>query len=151
MKDRIIEFLRKENKTAIQFAAEIGVQPSSISHILSGRNNPSLDFVIKMLSKYPYISSDWLLFGKGNMFNQPAEPSLFNSAVYDEKSDTSGEHVRIVQSGSSISQENEESPADEQIDESTDRSATPSKSGLKRIIWFYEDGSFSEFFPRSRF
>ena len=53
MKDRIQAFLQSENKSYAQFAEEIGVQPSGISHILSGRNNPSLDFVIKMLHRYP--------------------------------------------------------------------------------------------------
>ena len=52
MKERILEFLRAENKSSAQFAEEIGVQASGISHILSGRNNPSLDFVMKMLEKY---------------------------------------------------------------------------------------------------
>ncbi|NLA48821.1 MAG: helix-turn-helix transcriptional regulator, partial [Bacteroidales bacterium] len=42
MKERILEFLKSENKTSAQFAEEIGVQPSGISHILSGRNKPSL-------------------------------------------------------------------------------------------------------------
>ena len=64
MKERILEFLKVENKSSAQFADEIGVQPSGISHIISGRNNPSLDFVIKMLNKYPALSADWLIFGK---------------------------------------------------------------------------------------
>ena len=55
MKERIIEFLKAENKSSAQFAEEIGVQPSGISHILSGRNKPSLDFVIKMLEKYKFL------------------------------------------------------------------------------------------------
>ena len=79
MKERILEFLRIENRSSAQFAEEIGVQPSSISHIISGRNNPSLDFVIKMLTKYPDISSDWLLFGKGQMYHEPQLHDLFNS------------------------------------------------------------------------
>ena len=53
MKERLLEFLKAENKSSAQLAEEIGVQPSGISHILSGRNNPSLDFVLKMLEKYP--------------------------------------------------------------------------------------------------
>ena len=65
MKERILEFLKAENKSSAQLADEIGVQPSGISHILSGRNNPSLDFVIKMLDKYRFLSTEWLLFGKG--------------------------------------------------------------------------------------
>lgn len=68
MKDRIIAFLETINLGSSQFAAEIGVQPSGISHILSGRNNPSLDFVLKVLNRYPELSSEWLLFGKGEMF-----------------------------------------------------------------------------------
>ncbi|MDP4223940.1 MAG: helix-turn-helix transcriptional regulator, partial [Bacteroidota bacterium] len=50
----------------------IGVQPSGISHILSGRNKPSLDFVLKMLERYPFISTEWLLFGKGSMYSEPS-------------------------------------------------------------------------------
>ena len=57
MKERILAFLQSENKSTAQFAEEIGVQPSGISHILSGRNNPSLDFVIKMLAQILLIVS----------------------------------------------------------------------------------------------
>ena len=49
MKDRIILLIKAKNLTAAQFADEIGVQKSSISHIISGRNNASLDFVQKIL------------------------------------------------------------------------------------------------------
>ncbi|MCA1757460.1 MAG: helix-turn-helix domain-containing protein [Bacteroidales bacterium] len=68
MKERIIAFLETINLGSSQFAGEIGVQPSGISHIVSGRNNPSLDFVLKVLNRYPDLSSDWLLFGRGEMF-----------------------------------------------------------------------------------
>lgn len=68
MKERIITFLEAINLGSSQFAGEIGVQPSGISHILSGRNNPSLDFVLKVLNRYPDLSSEWLLFGRGEMF-----------------------------------------------------------------------------------
>ena len=80
MKERLLEFLRTENKSSAQLAEEIGVQPSGISHILSGRNNPSLDFVLKMLEKYPYLSTDWLLFGKGTMYKDKQMQSLFDDA-----------------------------------------------------------------------
>ena len=63
MKERLLEFLKNENKSSAQLADEIGVQASGISHILSGRNNPSLDFVLKMLEKYSFLSTEWLLFG----------------------------------------------------------------------------------------
>src|SRR5512137_2962193 len=78
MKERLLEFLRTENKSYAQFAEEIGVQPSGISHILSGRNNPSLDFVMKMLKKYRSLSEEWLLFGRGPMYKYVSQPTLFD-------------------------------------------------------------------------
>jgi len=68
MKDRITLLIKAKNLTAAQFADEIGVQKSSISHILSGRNNASLDFIQKILLCYPDVSMDWLMFGKGPIF-----------------------------------------------------------------------------------
>ena len=67
MIDRIQLILKTKNLTASSFADDIGVQRSAISHILSGRNNPSLDFIQKILKKYPEISPEWLLSGKGEM------------------------------------------------------------------------------------
>lgn len=61
--EKVIEFY---GETASSFAEKVGVQRSSISHILSGRNKPSLDFVLKVLSAYPDIELYWLLNGKGS-------------------------------------------------------------------------------------
>lgn len=60
---KVIDFY---GESASSFAENIGVQRSSISHILSGRNKPSLDFVLKILSTYPDVELYWLLNGKGN-------------------------------------------------------------------------------------
>lgn len=68
MIDRINLILRAKNITAKQFAEEIGIQPSGMSHILGGRNNPSLDFVSKVLRRYPEIDANWLLLGRGEMY-----------------------------------------------------------------------------------
>ncbi len=53
-------------ESASSFAEKISVQRSSISHILSGRNKPSLEFVLKILSSFPEVELYWLLNGKGN-------------------------------------------------------------------------------------
>ncbi len=68
MKDRISLLIKAKNLTAAQFADEIGVQKSSISHIISGRNNASLDFIQKILITYPEVNMEWLMFGKGPLF-----------------------------------------------------------------------------------
>lgn len=72
MIDRINLILKAKNITAKQFAEEIGIQPSGMSHILGGRNNPSLDFVMKVIRRYPEIDINWLMFGKGEMYENPA-------------------------------------------------------------------------------
>ena len=61
--DRLKEILEKEYLTASKFAEKIGIQRSSVSHILSGRNKPSLDFVIKVNNAFDNVSLNWLIKG----------------------------------------------------------------------------------------
>ncbi|KAA6337169.1 hypothetical protein EZS27_014732 [termite gut metagenome] len=67
IKDRIKIIMDKENILSGAFAETIGVQQSTLSHILNGRNNPSLDVVMKIHQKYNYINIEWLLYGTGDM------------------------------------------------------------------------------------
>lgn len=62
---RLQEIIDYYNLSASSFADKIGVQRSSISHVLSGRNKPSLDFIMKILSSFPEVDLYWLLNGKG--------------------------------------------------------------------------------------
>lgn len=144
MKDRILEFLRAENKSSAQFAEEIGVQPSGISHILSGRNNPSLDFVLKMLEKYHFLSTEWLLFGKGSMYKDSRMQTLFEEIKNPDR-----EKVLNIFENDDISNGNVDKTALSDLVETSKQRSTTAKSGSpSRIIWFYEDNSFEEYFPR---
>ena len=64
--DRFKYLMKINNLTAAAFADEIGVQRSSISHILSGRNKPSLEFIQKILNHYPKVDANWLINGKNS-------------------------------------------------------------------------------------
>ena len=79
MKDRIIQVMDHEGLVSSKFAEAIGIQRSAMSHILSGRNNPSLDVLMKILERFTYIDPDWLMFGKGGMIRSSmlSEPDLF--------------------------------------------------------------------------
>lgn len=68
MVERINLLLKAKNITARQFAEEIGIQPSGMSHIMSGRNNPSLDFVMKVIKRWPEVNINWLMLGQGEMY-----------------------------------------------------------------------------------
>lgn len=145
MKERILAFLQSENKSAAQFAEEIGVQPSGISHIISGRNNPSLDFVMKMLHKYSSLSAEWLLFGRGAMYKYTSQPTLFDIPL---KESVSGETVAEgtdlppgpvsssdspeTLSGTGNLRNNEEGTKDKV---------------LTKVLLFYSDKTCSEYYP----
>lgn len=62
--ERLKKIMDEGGFTPAQMADRIGVQRSAISHILSGRNKPSLDFVLKVLESFPEVSSEWLLRGQ---------------------------------------------------------------------------------------
>ena len=78
MKERIEEIMIEAKVTSSQFAKIIGVKQASLSHILTGRNNPSLDVIMKINQAYPGIHLEWLLYGKGEK-GTVHESNLINS------------------------------------------------------------------------
>jgi transcriptional regulator with XRE-family HTH domain len=143
MKERLLEFLKNENKSSAQLAEEIGVQASGISHILSGRNNPSLDFVLKMLEKYQFLSTDWLLFGKGSMYKDIKMQDLFdfNSGDKQENTEKQIKNEPVKPDIENLENRNNEIHIDSPV--SSNRKA----SEVVKIVWFYDNNSFEEFKP----
>lgn len=69
--ERLKKIMEDSGLSAAQMADRIGVQRSAISHILSGRNKPSLDFILKVLESFPEVSSEWLLRGQKSADKTP--------------------------------------------------------------------------------
>ena len=113
--ERLKKVMKFYDETASSFAEKIEVQRSSISHILSGRNKPSLDFVMKVLHSYPEVDLYWLMNGKGQ-FPKPKK--------VDFELPKSVEDVSKI-----VSQD----------------SKTESNSEIEQIIIFYKDGSFKNY------
>jgi transcriptional regulator with XRE-family HTH domain len=146
MKDRILAFLQNENKSYAQFAEEIGVQPSGISHILSGRNNPSLDFVIKMLHRYPSLSSEWLLFGRGSMYKSEYQATLFEGeSMVSGQEDRQEEEKEYPRVKPEIRQDKPEEGKYEDYTRDEIQDNTGRK--LISVLFFYSDKTFSEYRP----
>jgi transcriptional regulator with XRE-family HTH domain len=166
MNERIQLILKTKNISASKFADEIGVQRSSISHILSGRNNPSLDFIQKILKRFPDISSDWILTGKGSMY---VEPDLFTT-IEEPKPEKVVTNEVIEDSADpeledkvALDIENEEIPIPRPVKPSqpktvpkikeTEESKSPGiimkpyGKKIERIIIFYSDKSCIEYIP----
>lgn len=138
MKDRIAHIMRAKNLKASDFATLLGIQPSAVSHILAGRNNPSLEFVKKIKETFPEYNLDWIVFGTGPMtLSEPFRDS-FKEALKNTISD------------------GEDSSVD--VDPTSTKPDVPSPSALplsnlinsdiKSIIVLYNDGTFENFDPR---
>lgn len=113
--------------SAAAFADAIEVGRSSISHILSGRNKPSLDFVLKIVQAYPEVELYWLLNGKGTFPNTPVAPKEQHPA-------------KEIPAPASASSEN--IPASAAPSNATVNSGSRK---IKKIVIFYSDGSFEAF------
>jgi transcriptional regulator with XRE-family HTH domain len=101
MEDRLLKLLDTEQLSSSKFADVIGVQRSSVSHILTGRNKPSFDFLQKTLKAFPMLNADWLILGEGEMYEGglgPGGGSLFDQPAVRTggaapgQADQSGDH-----------------------------------------------------------
>ena len=115
---KIIDFY---DLTATSFSEKIAFNRSTISHILSGRNKPSLEFVIKVLEAYPEVDFYWLLNGKGSFPTDSIKQSPKKNSS-SSKSDTP-EPIQAIQD--------------------SDKPITT--KAIERIVIFYKDGTFSQY------
>jgi hypothetical protein len=140
MIDRIKKIIAYKNLSATQFSDEIEIQRSSLSHVLSGRNKPSLDFMLKIKHTYPEIELDWLLMGKGEMVRKKEITEIVPEK--DQKGTTTDPEINFG--------------ITDQIDESSIPKASEMKAkvaaGLKasdkklsRVLLFYTDHTFESF------
>lgn len=157
MKERIEAIIQHERLTPSQFADSIGVQRSGVSHILSGRNKPSLDFLYKLLNKYPHISGDWLITGQGAMISgakiDPKTSEQLSFPVEEKKLKTSFKMPKKVlkeeEQAPYIPQVSDEAPAEVPDKPSVVPGLVKAPMGktIERIVVFYSDKSFSEYLP----
>lgn len=73
MREKLLKLMKSEKLTSSRLAEILGIQPSSISHILSGRNKPSYDFLVKILRRFPTLNPDWLLLDSEQMYRTSEE------------------------------------------------------------------------------
>jgi hypothetical protein len=91
-----------------------------------------------MLEKYPYISTEWLLFGKGNMYKEARMQTLFDFPQEDVSQVEKTKPAEVTRPPLST----------QDVKEQEVKSENPDRKSISRIIWFYDDNSFEEYFPR---
>ena len=126
--NKILDFY---DLSAAAFADKIDVGRSSISHILSGRNKPSLDFVMKVVSSFPEVELYWLLNGKGKF------PSNKKSAVETEMKEIENKQQPFPPSNEEI--------VNNVVEEKSNPPARKAEKQIRKIVLFYDDGSFEAF------
>ena len=168
LNERITKIIDYSKFSASEFADEIDVQRSNISHITSGRNKPSLDFLVKIKSRFPELQWDWLISGLGEMVKNVDE-ELFvekpkSTSLPDLFSLINDENFGVTESEDKVSKDipreleiSTQSPEKEKISDSqrlepSDIKMEPQVSTyqglkIKRIVWFYENGKFESFEP----
>lgn len=123
---RLKEIMTYYSLSASAFAERINVQRSNISHLLSGRNKPSLDFIAKLTTAFPNINLYWLLNGIENMLRTPTPESASTSTIISSQKKTTSE----TEDFSLLSQSD--------------------KQPLDRIVVFYKDGRFDNYIPKEK-
>ena len=125
MNTRLKQFLSAENITQAQFADNINVVRASVSHVLSGRNNPSYEFIRSIMVKYPDLNIEWLMFGKGRMYK--------DNILFPEF-----EEEQLPEQYAS-----EESPIETEATNS-ETQVTVSQRKVSKVIILFDDGSYQE-------
>ena len=124
---RLNEIMVNNNLNSASFAEQIGVQRSSVSHVMSKRNKPSLDFILKIVNGFEEVTLDWLLFEN---YLKPSPSSKSDSKFVKSKLDSDFKKLPNVLT-------NKQSPIE-----------IKTNSDVIQIIQIYKDGSFLIFSPK---
>ena len=137
--------------SASGFADKIGVQRSSLCHLLSGRNKPSLDFILKITEVFAEVDLYWILNGEGKLLkSENTSNTIPKIEIKNEPTPTSYQNIK----DSNLFSENtiSENPIFEKENKIFENTAISSRikipSEIERIVIFYKNGQFSEHLPK---
>ena len=164
-RERLLKLIADNNMSAKQFAAEVGIQAGTISNIVNGRNNPSLDVMQRVLNRFRTLSSDWLILGVGNMYRteggkenrengeakdqqlqqqQQEIPGIGDAIASPQQSIDSPSPLSRAQAISAPAISREMQPLASTKKQQTAPMEQPAAKRIERVIVFYSDGTFDE-------
>lgn len=126
IQERLKMVMKMNNLSAAAFADRVGVQRSSISHIMSGRNKPSLDFIQKTVKSFPRVNGDWLVTGR------PVGTNTDTSSYSEDNNDQKEVHSSKI----------------EEKDPESNMTIKQKQKKIDRIVVFYSDGTYTETIPK---
>lgn len=148
MKDRIAYIIKSEALSNLQFAQIVGASPASVTHLLSGRNNPSVDMICKIARRFPHYNLRWLLLGEGKVYVSENGGGLAKSDIEDIQYEL---RTPISMQTTLFETPSDAAPKAEVDDEPSSAAATAPKSkatsspqGAKLIVCL-PDGTYQEY------
>ena len=149
MEQRLQLFLQMEQLSQSQFADIMGIQRSGVTHLLSGRNKPSFEFITRILQAYPSLNAEWLILGKGKPYKDSAvTPELQTVAMPEPTADevslfTPADQPEIENSTEMIDFGDNNQPIEvEEIKQIKHSPNTP--KAIKAVLILYEDGTYEK-------
>ena len=137
MNTRLKQFLSAENITQAQFADTINVVRASVSHVLSGRNNPSYEFIRSIMLKYPNLNIEWLMFGKGKMYKDAVDPTQ------TQKIDDNILFPEFEEDQLPVQYASDEAPI-ETVTLDKEQKVIINQRKVSKVIILFDDGSYQE-------
>ena len=144
MREKLLKLMKSEKLSSSRLAEILEIQPSSISHILSGRNKPSFDLVVKILRAFPDINPDWLLLDGKEVYRSELSPISGIDKFSDSDHPTSDTVANDSFGGENSQGENIEKNEQNQIF----RQPINRDKKVERIIVLYTDHSFDSYSER---
>jgi transcriptional regulator with XRE-family HTH domain len=120
IQDRVRIIIKANNLTSAEFADRLGIKRSNLSHVLSGRNKPGIDFLSKIIEAYPNVNAAWLITGSQQNWDGEGMVREEDSPVYERLNHA----VPKVDAGLDLVEK-----------------------AVEKIVFFYTDGSFRVHFP----
>lgn len=144
LKERLSHIIRAQNLTASQFAEKMQIQPANVSHLLSGRNKPSFEFLVKLKEVFPEYSFDWIILGKKPITINNPNPEPFLSAERENKSEVKNNNITVNQSITTPMDVNQGVAGDVRDSvQIADFGALAANAGrISKIIVVYDDDTF---------
>lgn len=158
MNTRLKHFLDAENISQSQFADTIKVVRASVSHVLSGRNNPSYEFMKAIMTSYPQLNMEWLMLGKGKMYKSaqtdlspsptPVSDRPSGLLFEDEEAEQPTLHTSSVQESNNpllspvFTESTQTSSSINTLKETTQ--SIIKQRNVSKIIVMFDDGTFQE-------
>lgn len=169
MQSKIKELMEREGLSTSRFAELLGIQPSGVSHIVSGRNKPSFELLQRILRRFPKVNPDWLLLDSEQIYRSTEEstPSLehdnhepkrvevvdtMQSApmldLFVEPTTVGGCESAVIPSPAEVVNSNAGHSALPKVEKQPVPSNQEQGVTVERVVIFYSDGTFSAYQPK---